>query len=253
MEGERAMVSTNVLQKLKPYSYSENAGFKFVDDLYLSLHDNLPEDLRPYWEELFQSSEGKHLYIDFQQKEISPADFLQHLTTRMERLHVDCKLAEVERFRIWNPVVKTLLLHMQNFPFLRIRNNLSLQLSTSKIEETKVCFRKKILSSHLLTAILQQLTTVMISGNLYQNDGHKFINCKHGRNCQFCRDMFKHISISACSIRKHDQCTDLGWYPHVGPELWQLLKAKHDSKAVFLSKARATRFGDIPCLAHYLN
>jgi hypothetical protein len=60
--------------------------------------------------------------------------------------------------------------------------------------------------------------------HLYQTSGHSHVKCDVPK-CEFCYALFTCLNITRCE--GHKRCSTVGWYPHVGPSLWQMLKKKH--------------------------
>lgn len=215
--------------------------------LYLQIFKYLPRDLRTYWEELFQSPSGKHLYSDFVYGTMDPHDFLRELATLLHTMSEDLTAAGGNGLLLWNPVCHVLLEHIAEFP---LASSTTVCHFKAAIDKIRVVHMGKTLPNDFMIVILETLHGYWKDQdlNLYSNDSHPHIDCKIGAKCKFCRLMFYCVSISACKLRCKSKCTEFGWFPHVGPGLWTILKTRHDGNAAFLVRDIKTRTGDIPSL-----
>lgn len=82
--------------------------------------------------------------------------------------------------------------------------------------------------------------------HLYQTPAHSHIRCDQ-RNCSFCLKVFRTINLTKCV--GHKACSNTGFYPHVGPALWSMLKRDHHNGTNPRLRVRPPREHELPCLS----
>lgn len=80
---------------------------------------------------------------------------------------------------------------------------------------------------------------------LYATPAHSYIKCLKP-NCEFCTSVYNTLNITQC--QGHKKCCSAGWYPHIGPSLWKMLKKRHDSGLPVLLTAKTCKPHEIPAL-----
>lgn len=66
-------------------------------------------------------------------------------------------------------------------------------------------------------------------------------NCRV-RNCTFCKALFRRTRVSRCgseafhACSKDKPCTPHGWFPHVCPKVWRMLRGAHNKGLQFRGK-----------------
>jgi len=87
---------------------------------------------------------------------------------------------------------------------------------------------------------------VLTKPHLFETPAHKHVQCMK-QNCGFCKHLFTHINVTRCE--GHKRCTSIGWYPHVGPALWQMVRKRHAADLPCIIKIKECNVGEIPALA----
>lgn len=87
---------------------------------------------------------------------------------------------------------------------------------------------------------------VLTKPHLFETPAHKHVQCMK-QNCEFCKHLFTHVNITRCD--GHKNCTSIGWYPHVGTSMWNMVRKRHASGLSCAVKLKDCKVGEIPALA----
>lgn len=83
----------------------------------------------------------------------------------------------------------------------------------------------------------------------FDNSFHTHINCMD-TTCRFCTQLFTDIHLTKCV--GHRKCNPVGYYPHVGVSLWNIIKSRHRKGLPYQLKERDSRPGELKALRFYL-
>lgn len=156
--------------------------------------------------------------------------------------------------QLWNPLVATFSQLMPQQEHSNNAKNQSLEKSVS-VPQAKKSAKKANLAAKVPPAavsateqqtIRSRLEAVKLTKKqLYKTPFHAHIKCEVN-DCSFCVHMFNNLNITQCI--GHKPCAAIGWYPHVGPVLWQMLKTKHNAGFPCRLQPKACKSFELPSL-----
>lgn len=90
------------------------------------------------------------------------------------------------------------------------------------------------------------LAVALTKKRYYANAYHKHVKCDLD-DCAFCAHLFHTVNLTRCV--GHKPCVSAGWYPHVGPALWQMVRSKHASGQTCRLKPKTCKSYELPALS----
>lgn len=152
---------------------------------------------------------------------------------------------------IWNPITATLLTIKNTpvkLPDKKPRQDKSSD--TSSASGTRKADKRNVMpidASLDVSDIRRRLNGVVLTKpHLFETPAHRHVQCTK-QNCGFCKHLFTHVNITRCE--GHKRCTSVGWYPHIGTALWNMVRKRHASNQTCIIKLQDCKVGEIPALA----
>lgn len=145
---------------------------------------------------------------------------------------------------LWNPLTATLFKVIAST--CKTANDLPKALQ-SRTTRDKVKPKPVDLPSTQISAVRHRLKEITLTKtHVYKTPGHMHVKCDTA-NCEFCKHLFNNLNITKCE--GHKRCSKVGWYPHIGPALWQMLRKKHANKAIPNLPPKPCSAHEIPALS----
>lgn len=145
---------------------------------------------------------------------------------------------------LWNPLTAALMKEI-----VSSKSDAEKALPPKPLKQTKV---KAVpspiaISDNDVSNIRTKLKEVSLKRtHLFKTPGHQHVKCDEA-SCEFCKHVFNNLNITKCE--GHKRCSIVGWYPHVGVSLWQMLRKKHASKVTPTLQQKPCRPHEIKALA----
>lgn len=149
---------------------------------------------------------------------------------------------------LWNPLIVTLFKVITSKPAkIDEKSAVKVLPKTNVVKVAKPVHSPVSLSETQIVTVQQRLKDIQLQRtHLYQTPGHTHIKCD-APNCEFCTHLFNNLNITKCE--GHKRCSISGWYPHVGPALWQMLRKKHSARAKPTIQPKLCKPHEIPALS----
>lgn len=151
---------------------------------------------------------------------------------------------------LWNPILAKMFQLVATSVTINITEK-SEKISTDLPKRTKKSSSPKPtapveLPPDQVEGIRKRLRAVALTKpHLYQTPFHSHVKC-NTPNCEFCKQMFVKLNITKCE--GHKRCCTVGWYPHVGPSLWQMLRKRHANNSSSSVKLQPCKSNEIRAL-----
>jgi hypothetical protein len=179
------------------------------------------------------------------------AEALQRSSALALELHSQTGDAQYQRvsFELWNPLVRELLKVISKHSCTIVPEKRTMKKSVKNLTLVNA-FEALSTDEVKEDLVVKELLQVGKSSVLpFNTPFHKHIMCKR-ESCKFCRELFYTVNLTRCV--GHRKCTQIGFYPHVGPSLWNIVRSRHKKDTPLLLKERPLRPGEIKALRHHL-
>lgn len=150
---------------------------------------------------------------------------------------------------LWNPITATMFRVIADGlkPLVHAKSSVVQPSASVRTKESKPKSPPKPVGDVDMEEIRRRIKGVALTKpHLYATPGHPFIKCDKAR-CRFCQHLFENLNITRCE--GHKRCTSVGWYPHVGAPLWQMVRKRHATHDQSTIKPKECKVGEIPALA----
>lgn len=176
---------------------------------------------------------------------------LQHISsiarTEYERSQ-DIKFLKLD-VTLWNPLTASMFQQLVNITVKAMPSQQSLE--DHKMQKNKKHSKPVPLpvnpTEDEQSDIRKRLKAVIITKpTLYSTPYHGHVKCTVPK-CEACHSLFMSLNITRCD--GHKKCCSVGWYPHVGPSLWKMLKKRHSTGKPMNIAVKVCKSHEIPSLA----
>lgn len=147
---------------------------------------------------------------------------------------------------LWNPLTATLFKVVSTSAVTVKEEKPAVRLPKANVSKVKPVQNPVSLPETQIESIKLRLKDIRLQKtHLYQTPGHTHVKCEKP-NCEFCLHLFNNLNITKCE--GHKRCATVGWYPHVGPALWQMLRKKHSNGVKPTIQPKLCKPYEIPAL-----
>lgn len=147
---------------------------------------------------------------------------------------------------LWNPITACLFKVAASKVTMRKETILS-RLPRKAEQRLKPAKLPVSLPDGEIASIRHKLNDIKLTRSvLYDTPGHPHVKCVTP-SCKICQCLFTNLNITKCE--GHKRCSKVGWYPHVGPSLWQMIRKKHAENRDVGILPKSCKAHEIPALA----